>query len=130
MPLPPSAADWIRVQRLKSSANYGTRINLVTNADLNNVVTPGGCTNCSSRAGKRRDLDSVVGTGRTRREASKWTDFIAASRTDFITVTETLPNTGTRTLNRTVLCPVCRVSVLPTKIGPLPSFRNQHVRIN
>lgn len=129
MPLPPSAADWTRLQRLKIVANYGATLDLTNNTDLTNVQTPVGCTGCSSRAGKRRDQDSVVGMGRTRREASKWTDYIAASHTDFVTVSETIPQTGTRTLSRTVLCPSCSTSTLSTKVGPLLSFRNQHLRM-
>jgi hypothetical protein len=129
MPLPPSAADWTRLQRLKSSANYGTQIDLMNNTDMTNLQTPPACNGCSSRAGKRRDHDSIVGMSKIRREASKWTDYIAASHVDFVTVSETVPTTNTRKLFRRVLCPSCSSSSLPTKVGPLLSFRNQHLRM-
>ena len=136
MPLPPSAADWTRLQKLKRAFTYGTpgaphAIDLVYNTDMNNVQTPPACTPCSSRAGIRRDQDQVVGSGKTRREASKWIDYKAAAQADFVTLTE---QAGTKNHEqiRTQLCGSgvpCVTSVLRSREGILRSAVYQHSRI-
>jgi hypothetical protein len=119
MPMPASASDWIRFKKLKASVGYdavvsGTR-------DLQNPQP----LLSSSRAG---------GTSRTRREASKWTDFAAAQQHDFITTSEYSGVFGSfgRQFNRTQLCAngtTCLTSVLNTKPGILTSAIYQRSRI-
>jgi hypothetical protein len=136
MPLPPSAADWTRLQKLKRAFTYGTpgapgAIDLVGNTDLNSVQTPTACDPCSSRAGIRRDQDQVVGSSKTRREASKWIDYKAAAQLDFVTGRENGRSTRPEQM-RTQLCGEgvqCATSLLRTKVGILKSAVYQHSRI-
>lgn len=134
MPMPPSASDWTRFQKLR-----GALLNpIVPGADILNRVTPSRCPTaggCSARAGVRRDQDQVVGSSKIRHEASKWTDILAARRADIITVSS---HRGSpfgsfgRVLTRTQLCResgICTVSILQTKPGPLRSSIYQHSRI-
>ena len=135
MPLPPSASDWIRFQKLKSAIAYNTTIS--ANTDIQNVVTPAGCNPClSNRQATRTDIDRVAGSSRTRREASKWIDFVASRQTDFITVSE-MPNNSAgqgfgRQLNRTQICAnnVRCVTTAPFQTGwgiRRPTY--QHLRL-
>jgi len=101
MPLPPSAADWIRFKKLSANFTYANTV--ASNLDILKVRTPTACTPCSSRAGVRRDQDYGVGANASVREASKWTDFMASQNTDFITVSQD-PVTLGRRLQRTELC--------------------------
>jgi len=101
MPLPLSAGDWVRIQRLKSAVPYGQDIDLLNNTDLRSVVSP----------------PRVVGSSKTRRETSKWTDYVAATHTDYVNIIT--QNSGRR-LWRTQLCRrTCpNTSILPTKVIP------------
>jgi hypothetical protein len=119
MPMPASASDWIRFKKLKASVGYDSVV--YGTEDIQNPQT----LLSASRAG---------GMGRTRREASKWTDFTAAQQHDFITVSEFSGNFGSfgRRLNRTQLCAngtTCLTSVLNTKPGILTSATYQRSRI-
>ena len=137
MPLPPSASDWTRFQKLRQSLIYESLIE--GRIDVIGVVTPSGCTPCSSRAGIRRDQDPIVGSSKTRREASKWIDFIASQQADFVTVQQTPISTTPgsygsfgRQLLRSQICSnvtKCVQGVLPTKVGILNSAVYQHSRI-
>jgi len=135
MPLPPSAADWTRFQKLKRAVRYGTpgapgAIDLFGNSDLNNIQTPTACNPCSSRAGIRRDLDRVVCSSKTRREASKWIDYKAAAQFDFVTQREISGKMPEKL--RTELCrggQICPTSILRTKVGIIKSAVYQHSRI-
>jgi hypothetical protein len=141
MPLPPSAADWTRFQKLKRAFTYGTpgadgAIDLINNTDMENVESPTGCKPCSSRPGIRRDLDRIAGADKTRREASKWIDYKAAAQADFVTVKAYPSVNGIgdfgRQLNRTQLCREgvpCVTNVLNSKPGILRSAVYQHSRI-
>ncbi len=136
MPLPPSAADWTRLQKLKRAFTYGTpgapgAIDLVNNTDMFNVQTPPACTPCSSRAGIRRDQDQVVGADKARREASKWIDYKAAAQADFVMKREEAGSKNSEQI-RTQLCGggvSCVTSVLRTNSGILRSAVYQHSRI-
>jgi len=136
MPLPPSAADWTRFQKLRAAFTYGTptadgAIDLINNTDMNNVQTPPGCNPCSTRAGTRRDLDRVAGSSKTRREASKWIDYKAAAQNDFVTKREQI-GTKNREQIRTQFCSEgaqCMTSVLKSEVGILKSAVYQHSRI-
>jgi hypothetical protein len=131
MPLPPSAGDWIRFKKLAAS-RQSVPYNIYYNIDITNVQTPGACvSNCQSRAGIRRDQDPIVGTGRTRREASKWIDYIAANRTDFVTVSEH-PGSFGRLLKEQAICKNQVSCPTPSPIMKLPTYKSgiyQHSRI-
>lgn len=136
MPMPPSASDWIRFKKLNAVSTYNTTLH--DNTDIINQQTPVACVPCSSRAGIRRDQDQVVGLGKTRREASKWTDFIASQQADLITVSQIpLGNPGfgsfARQLNRTQICASGTRCVTTTPFrtgqGILKSAIYQHSRI-
>lgn len=136
MPLPPSAADWTRFKRL-SASRLSVPYNLIYKLDITNVRSPGACvTGCQSRAGIRRDQDFTVGTGRTRREASKWIEHVAANRSDLVTVRAHPASNGFgdfgRQQFRTQLCESgvqCVTSILRPRIGILRSAVYQHSRI-
>jgi hypothetical protein len=104
MPLPPSASDWTRFKKLNSAVGYGSQV--LYDLDIRGVVTPGSCNPClSNRQAVRTDRDRIVGSSRTRREASKWVDFVASQRTDFVTVSQIdNRNPDSRQLNRTQIC--------------------------
>ena len=138
MPLPPSAADWTRFKKLGAVSRYNNTV--TANTDVFNRQTPVSCAanGCSSRAGIRRDQDQAVGLGRTRREASKWIDFVASQQADIINVTEIplgIPGFGSfgRQLNRTQICASgtrCVVtSPFQTQAGIRKSAVYQHSRI-
>jgi len=125
MPLPPSAADWTRFQKLRQISNPNYK------DTTKNVVTPPGCNPCSSRAGIRRDQDPIVGSSKFRNPASSITDSIAWSRADFLTGKEHYKSKNIEQI-RTQLCAsgiVCVSSILPTKVGILRSTIYQHLRI-
>jgi hypothetical protein len=134
MPLPPSAADWIRFKKL-SASRLSVPYSIYFNLDITNVRSPGACvSSCQSRAGIRRDQDFTVGTGKTRREASKWTDYIAANRTDFVTVSQHAGPHGSfgRQLIEQPICRSTQVCPTPTAIKKLPVYKSaiyQHSRI-
>ena len=72
-----SGADWTRIQRLKQARNYNKV--LASNKDIINVVSP------ASNPFNVETLESrVVGSSRTRREVSKWTDYIASRAQDYM----------------------------------------------
>ena len=125
MPLPPSAADWTRFQKLRQFNNPNPK------AYLKSVVTPPGCAPCSSRAGIRRDQDAVAGSSKIRETASSHTDQIAWGKTDFVTRREQAGSKNPEQI-RTQLCASslpCVSSVLRTNSGILRSAVYQHSRI-
>jgi len=70
MPLPPSAADWIRVKRLRAATGYANT--MASKKDTLNKVT------AANPFHPETQQSRVVGSSKTRREASKWTDFVAS----------------------------------------------------
>ena len=128
MPLPPSAADWTRYQRLKQSVTYGTpgaekAIDLSGNTDLlaaNRLQDPYNPETLNSRDG---------GGLRTRREASKWVDYTAATHTDFVTNVQNPQVREGRQMTRTQLCPTCVTATVYPRVGILRSAVYQHLRI-
>jgi len=134
MPLPPSAGDWIRFKKL-SASRLSVPYSLLYNRDITNIRSPGSCgADCQSRAGIRRDQDFTVGTGRTRREASKWIDYIAANRTDFVTVSQHPAPHGSfgRQLTRQPICANDQTCPAASVIEKYPTYKSaiyQHSRI-
>ena len=125
MPLPPSAADWTRFQRLRQFNNPNPKVY------LKSVVSPRGCAPCSSRAGIRRDQDRIAGSSKIRETASSHTDIIAWANADFVTAREHTRSKNTEHI-RTQLCgnnELCVTSVLRSKPGILKSAVYQHSRI-
>lgn len=129
--MPPSASDWTRLKRLVRAGRAGLDIDVVGNTDLQSPQKP----ISSARDGFRPDQDRYGGIGRTRREASRWTDAIAAQHADFITVSE-IPGTYRsfgRALTQTRLCGSGQTcpppSTLPTKVGIRTSAVYQRSRI-
>ena len=113
MPLPASAADWTRFKRLRGSNTYATT--LANKTDVINHVTAGNPFNHQTHQSR------VVGSSRTRREASKWIDYVGSQHETFITrsVNYQSAPTGTQ-LSVTRLCS-CQTSVL----GPRTSGCNK-----
>ena len=79
MPLSLSSGDWIRIQRLKSAKGYGipTTGVLATNEDVVNVAS------LSNPISPPTLQTRVVGSSKTRRENSKWIDYMASHRCDY-----------------------------------------------
>jgi hypothetical protein len=103
MPLPPSAADWIRLKRLRNTTGYSNTI--AANKDVLNKVTRGNPFNPDTYQSR------AVGSSKTRREASKWTDFVASQHENYIqksanySYTEHRVFTGTKhTITRLCTC--------------------------
>ena len=69
MPLSLSSSDWTRIQRLKSASSYGrpTTGTVATKKDVTNPLT----------------TPNSPGTSKTRREASKWIDYLASRNQDY-----------------------------------------------
>ena len=77
MPMSLSAGDWVRIQRLKSVRTYAADIR--TNKDIISEVTAANPTRPPT------NLSRVVGSSKTRREASKYIDYIASQhQTDIL----------------------------------------------
>lgn len=82
MPMSLSAGDWTRIQKLKNVRKYANEI--AVNKDVINRVSqdvPFNSTlpNSSSR---------VVGSSKTRRESSKYTDYIASQKQSYVVQNE------------------------------------------
>ena len=116
-----SAGDWSRIKRLQKATSYASA--LETDVDIINQVSPPSCpVGSSSWPHRRTDRDRIAGSSKTRRETSKWIDFVASQRQDYVLRSEgsTCETTGggiKRTL--TTLCPSggpCQ-TVLNTKTG-------------
>lgn len=136
MPLPPSAADWTRFKRLIGSDRSGREIDVRRNFDTIGLMTPSSCSPsvCQIRAGIRRDQDRIVGASRTRREASKWTDFVAAQSADFVTVSQYPGRNASfgRLHKRQEICGENRVCPPISIVRKVPTYKSstyQHSRI-
>lgn len=136
MPLPPSAADWTRFKRLMGAGRAGLEIDVRYNTDMLNLITPPSCSPsaCQTREGIRRDHDQIVGSSKTRREASKWTDFVAFQGVDFVTVSEypgTFGSFGHRN-KRQELCGKNTLCPPITVVQKVPTYKSsvyQHLRL-
>jgi hypothetical protein len=97
-----SAGDWTRIQRLRGAKPYGyvsggmptqgtnniTASQFAVNSDI--YTTPGN----QQPYGTALLIKPVVGTSKTRRTASNWTDFVAAAHGDFITTGQAVGANG------------------------------------
>jgi hypothetical protein len=86
MPLPLSAGDWIRMKRLVG----GNRYQAEKDKDITNVALP-------ADSVRPFPLTRDVGSSKTRREASKWTDYVASLGQDY-----TLKSEGTNSILNTI----------------------------
>ena len=114
-----SSGDWVRIQRLKKAVDYPTV--LLKDKDITNVETPPGCPAGSSVwPHTKQDSSRQVGSSKTRREITKWTDYIAARRQDWISTSDGIVCEGTSSKGirriRNTLCGECSV-VFNTKVG-------------
>jgi len=131
MPMPASASDWTRYKRLVGAGRAGLAIDVNGNTD---VQSPQRLIS-SARDGFRPDQDRYGGIGRTRREASKWTDYVASQQADFITVSQYSGVFGSfgrrltqvRVCGDGVICPPS--STLQSKVGIRTSAVYQRSRI-
>lgn len=83
-----SASDWTRIQRLRQVRAYATELS--TNEDIAPPVP---------LISARRH---VVGTSRIRRQASKWTDYLASQH--FSYQSKTVGTNGAPVISLTTLC--------------------------
>jgi hypothetical protein len=100
-----SAGDWTRLQRIRGAKTYAT-VNLATNKDIDPTPNPQEAY-CTSLL-----IPKVIGTGKIRRPASMWTDYLASQRADF--VLQSANDAGGFILTNTILCD-CSTSTLSTK---------------
>jgi hypothetical protein len=80
--MPLSAGDWIRIKRVQSARNYNTVLS--SKKDITNVATP---------AIPNTNRSHVVGSSRTRRESSKWTDYVASRAQGYVLTSEVFNTT-------------------------------------
>jgi len=100
-----SAGDWTRLQRIRGAKTYET-VNLATNKDIDPTPNPQEAYSTSLL------IPKVIGTGKIRRPASMWTDYLASQRADF--VLQSANDAGGFILTNTILCD-CSTSTLSTK---------------
>jgi hypothetical protein len=116
MPLPLSAGDWIRLKRLRGARTYATDIS--QKKDILNKVT------AANPFNPETDQSRVVGSSKTRREASKWTDYKASQVEAYVTKASNYnlvnPPTGSFTgtqLSVTRLCNCTKTVLNPKSTG-------------
>lgn len=78
MPLPLSAGDMTRLRRIRGGSRYQDE----KEKDITNVVLP-------SSGVLPFPIRRDVGSSKTRREASKWIDFVASQSADYVLQRET-----------------------------------------
>jgi hypothetical protein len=100
-----SAGDWTRLQRLRGAKTYAT-VNLATNKDIAPTPNPQQPYNISQLNPKD------VGTGKIRRPASMWIDYLGSQRADFVLQRANIA--GGFVLTDTNLCD-CSTTTLSTK---------------
>jgi len=100
-----SAGDWTRLQRIRGAKTYET-VNLATNKDIDPTPNPQEAYSTSLL------IPKVIGTGKIRRPASMWTDYLASQRADFVLQRANIA--GGFILTNTILCD-CSTSTLSTK---------------
>lgn len=113
MPMSLSAGDWVRMKRLRSARVYVTDI--ITNKDIVSRVT------AANPSSPPTNLSRVVGSSKTRREASKYIDYIASQRHTYILQNEHSSNgnstTGFGIQNSLINLCNCNKSILNSKVA-------------
>jgi len=111
MPLSASAGDWTRLKRLHGAKTYATTI--VQNTDILNTVTLANPFNPETLQSR------VVGSSKTRREVSKWTDYVASQNETYLQKNvdyQNSPFVGTR-IRQTRLCSCITTVLDPRSTG-------------
>ena len=110
-----SAGDWVRLQRLRGARSYAPSNpvieptpDLVDNAD----IAPKPFPQLAYKPGM--GVFKVVGTSKTRRTASQWTDFVASQSADFVTTSQKATTGVAVTETVTKLCD-CSSAPMPIK---------------
>lgn len=101
-----SAGDWTRLQRLRGAKTYTA--SLATNEDIAPTPVAQYPYTPSSL------IKPVVGTGRTQRTASMWTDYMASQTADFVTTTNTGRNGNTLSVTKLCSCTTTSLAVKTT----------------
>ena len=128
MPMSMSSADWTRIQRLKQARGYA--IAIAAKEDVLNVAIRGNPFNPETK------ISRVVGSSRTRRDASRWTDYLASQHQTYTLKSSSYQGTfiGTRNTLVSLNCN-CGVitngntSVLDAKRAGCKCNIAQHLRI-
>jgi hypothetical protein len=120
-----SSSDWTRIQRLKQARTYATTI--AANKDVINKVTPGNPFNPETK------ISRVVGSSKTRRDASRWIDFVASQDQTYelksSNYTYTTPGAFKGTQNTlTKLCN-CTTAIVNSKRTGCKCNMAQHLRM-
>ena len=114
-----SAADWIRIKRVQGGSRYENE----KDSDIINVVSPRG-----DPFSPPRNISRVVGSSKTRREASKFIDYVASQRQDF-TLKSEVSVSRVPQLRLTSIC-TCTTNVhSPRLTGCLKCNPAQHLRM-
>ena len=114
-----SAADWVRIKRLQGGKLYETE----KNKDIVNVTTP------ADPFSPPRNISRVTGSSKTRREASKWIDYVASQSQDY-TVKQEYP--GIRTIPASFVVRLCDCNAplfFARRTGCLKCNPAQHLRM-
>ena len=114
-----SAADWVRIKRLQGGRLYEAE----KNKDIVNVTTPADPFSPPHR------ISRVTGSSKTRREASKWTDYVASQSQDFKLNQE---YSGIRTIPASFVVRLCDCSAVlfaTRRTGCLKCNPAQHLRM-
>lgn len=98
-----SAGDWVRLQRLRGARSYAPSTPLIEPTPFPQLsYSPG------------MGVFKVVGTSKTRRTASQWSDFVASQRGDFVTTSQAATTGVAVTETVTKLCD-CVSAPMPVK---------------
>jgi len=120
-----SVSDWTRIQRLRQARTYATTV--ATNEDVTNVTTRGNPFNPET------GISRVVGSSKTRRDASRWTDFVASQDQTYTlkssNYTYTTPGAFTGTRTRLVKLCNCATTILNSKVVGCKCNSAQHLRM-
>jgi hypothetical protein len=120
-----SSSDWTRIQRLRQAKTYATTI--AENKDVINKVTRGNPFN------PQTDISRAVGSSKTRRDASRWTDFVASQHETYTLkssgYTYTTPGSFVGTRNRHVTLCSCTTAIVNSKRTGCKCNIAQHLRM-
>ena len=88
--MPLSASDWTRIKRVQSARDYGSPGFgvIATRRDVINVPS------LVNGPSNREERSRVIGSSRIRREASKWTDYVASRAQGYVLKSESSNTTS------------------------------------